>query len=299
MSLPLQSEPHPAGPPALPPGRRIELAGRGTTFIREVTGPPGAPTLLLLHGLAATAGLNWFTSFEALGRDFHVVAPDLRGHGRGIRVGSRFRLSDCADDVAALVDALGLHRVIVVGYSMGGPIAQLTWYRHPQRVGGLVLCATSRNFRGTPRERLIFGALPGLAAATRLTPVGLRRRAMQAAVSVRLGEVPLRDWAIAELRRNDPAAIAAAAAALGRFSSHEWAGDIDVPTAVVVTERDRVVPPHRQLKLARSIPGATTFSVDADHTACAVAPELFVPALVEACRSVARRATNLDSISFG
>lgn len=255
--------------------------------------------MVLLHGLGATAELNWFTAFDALGRDFHVVAPDQRGHGRGIRVGARFRLSDCADDVAALLDVLGLHRVIVAGYSMGGPVAQLTWYRHPQRVGGLVLCATSRNFRGTPRERLIFGALPGLVAATMLTPVGWRRRAMRAAVSVRLGELPLRPWATEELRRNDPASIAAAAAALGRFSSHEWVSEIDVPTAVVVTERDRVVPPHRQLKLARSIPGATIFSVDGDHTACAVAADLFVPALVEACRSVAQRATNLDSISFG
>ena len=75
-----------------------------------------------------------------------MVAIDHRGHGRGIRSRRRFHLSDCADDAAALVAELGLDRVIAVGYSMGGPIAQLLWRRHREVVGGLVLCATSRTF---------------------------------------------------------------------------------------------------------------------------------------------------------
>ena len=82
----------------------------------------------------------------------------------------------------------------------------------------------------------------------------------------------------------------AAAAALGRFSSREWIGDVDVPAAVVITLRDSLVPPHRQRKLAEAIPGATVHPVDADHGACAAAPNRFVPALVDACRSVAARA---------
>src|SRR5271166_4020190 len=65
--------------PAVPLGRRIRLAGRGTTFVREIAGPPGAPTLVLLHGFMASGGLNWFRTFDALSREFHVVAPDLRG----------------------------------------------------------------------------------------------------------------------------------------------------------------------------------------------------------------------------
>ena len=107
--------------PPLPPGRHVELPGRGTTFIREVPGPPGAPTLVLLHGWTATADLNWFTSFEALGRRFRVIALDHRGHGRGIASSAPFRLRDCADDVVALADELGIEQIIPVGYSMGGP----------------------------------------------------------------------------------------------------------------------------------------------------------------------------------
>src|SRR3954469_21660305 len=151
----------------VPRGRFVELPGRGRTYVREMAGPPGAPTLVLLHGLAATGGLNWFASFEPLSRHFRVVALDHRGHGRGIRA-PRFRLADCADDVAALADVLGVERFVAVGYSMGGPIAQLTWQRHRDRVEGLVLCATSRNFRGTIRERTWYRTVPGIVAGARL-----------------------------------------------------------------------------------------------------------------------------------
>ena len=132
-------------------GERIELAGRGTTFARVIDGPPGAPTVVLLHGWIASGGLNWFTAFGPLSQRYRVIAPDMRGHGRGIRSRRRFRLADCADDVAALLEHLGAEPAIVVGYSMGGPIAQLLWRRHPDRVAGLVLCATSYRFvRGRP-----------------------------------------------------------------------------------------------------------------------------------------------------
>ena len=155
---------------SLPPGGPVELAGRGRTFVRDLAGPPGAPTVVLLHGLLATADLNWSGAYAALGAHFRVVALDHRGHGRGIRPRQRFRLEDCADDVAAVADLLGLNTFVAVGYSMGGPIAQLVWHRHPDRVDGLVLCATSRNFRGHPRERFAFGALAVANVAARLPP---------------------------------------------------------------------------------------------------------------------------------
>ncbi|MGH9034704.1 MAG: alpha/beta fold hydrolase, partial [Acidimicrobiia bacterium] len=68
----------------MPPGRDIELPDRGTTCVRDLPGPPGAPTLMLLHGLTASADLNWGPSYAARARRFRVVAPVLRGHGRGI-----------------------------------------------------------------------------------------------------------------------------------------------------------------------------------------------------------------------
>jgi pimeloyl-ACP methyl ester carboxylesterase len=185
---------------------------------------------------------------------------------------------------------MAVDRFIAVGYSMGGPIAQLTWYRHRDRVAGLVLCATSRNFRGGPGERAAFSVLPGLAFAAGVAPARLRQRVMRRFATAKIEDPPAQRWAMRELRRGDPASLAAAAAALGRFSSHEWIGQVDVPAAVVLTTRDRAVPPQRQQKLADAIPGATVFPVDGDHLVCALGAQRFVPVLVRASFDVATRA---------
>lgn len=275
-----------AGPP-LPPGRSVNLPGRGRTFVREASGPPGAPALLLLHGWTVNADVNWFASFEALSRHFRVVAMDLRGHGRGIR-SRRFCLDDSADDAAALIDLLGLGPVIPVGYSMGGAVAQLLWRRHPQSVAGLVLCATSRVFAEAAGERRYFSALGSFALVSRVAPAPLRHWAVRRLDRRPRDKCSLDAWLADEMHRNDWTAVLEAGAALGRFDSRSWAGDIDVPTAVVVTTADRSVLPRRQLALAESVPAATVHRVDGGHHSCVVDPDRFVPVLVEACRAVAQ-----------
>jgi 3-oxoadipate enol-lactonase len=276
----------PVAPPGLPAGRAVNLPGRGRTWMHDTEGPADAPTLILLHGWTVTGAVNWFTAFPALSAGYRVVALDHRGHGRGLRPNRRFRLEDCADDVVALADVLGINRFVPVGYSMGGPIAQLVWHRHPERVAGLVLCATSRNFRGTHIERAVFSAFGGLSMAARLTPVPWRRGLSHRLTQRRWDDSELGRWAHQEGARNDPRALIEAGHALGRYTSHHWIEKVDVPTAVVLTEHDPVVPPERQRRLARSIPGATVFPVPGDHGACVRRPDLFVPALARACGHV-------------
>ena len=131
------------GEAAAPLTRLVELPGRGVTRVWECAGPPGAQTLVLIHGVAFTAELNWGKVFAPLSRHFRVLAIDLRGHGDGIRAGSRFRLEDCADDIAALAEVLDISQFVAVGYSMGGMVAQLLYKRHAPLLSGLVLCATA------------------------------------------------------------------------------------------------------------------------------------------------------------
>lgn len=260
--------------PDLPLGRRIELPGRGTTFIREVSGPPGAPTVILLHGLVASGGLNWFQCFAPLGEHFRVLAIDHRGHGRGLRTRRRFRLADCADDVAALMDELDIASALVVGYSMGGPIAQLLWRRHPERVDGLVLCATSDRFVPGRREQMVFVTAMGAAAgstrigqmATRL-PISVVQRRIPSAVRARPDS--FRRWARAEMRRHDWRMVAEAAAAIGTYDASGWIREIDVPTAVLVTTEDKAVPPTEQARLIVGIPTASIHRIDDGHVVCA------------------------------
>lgn len=276
------------GAPRLPPGGPLELPGRGTTFHRDLASRAGhdAPTVLLLHGWTATADLNWFSAYDALAEHFRVVALDHRGHGRGIRSRRRFRLADCADDAVALADVLGVERFIAVGYSMGGLVAQLSWHRHPERVAGLVLAATARNFRGSRAASGWFSALGAVAAASRLVPEGVRSGAARRVIDRRPG---ISDWARDQFQAGDPRAVLEAGHAIGRFSSHAWIGEVDVPTSIVLTERDRVVPPARQAKLAAAIPDASMHPVPIDHGGCVAEADVFVPALVTAARDVGER----------
>ena len=266
------------------------LPGRGTTWVRDLPGPsPDAPTILLLHGWTVTADINWSTSYRALQQSFRVVALDHRGHGQGIRALRPFRLEDCADDAAALCEALRIDQVVACGYSMGGPVAQLLWRRHPELVSGMVLCATGRRF-GSDRQRarLLAVSLLGASYATRAASPLVRSRLVDRYLEARIGDNPRLAWAADQVRQNDPAAILQAGAALAAFDSRSWIGEVDVPTAVVVTTRDEVVAVARQRNLAAAIPGAHVEEVAGGHAVVVEAPRRFVPALLRATRAVAQ-----------
>lgn len=265
----------------------VDLGTHGTTIVRDIPGPPGAASVMLLHGLGATARLNWGPCFRPLSEHYRVLGLDHRGHGRGLRT-HRFRLEECADDAAAVARARGLERFIAVGYSMGGPIASLIWRRHPDQVAGLVLCATARHFMPRNIARVARIALPAAARIARIAPSVAHERLLQRMLA-QIEHPELRERVHREFEGHDPASVIQATHALSGFSSHDWIGSVDVPTAVIVTTRDELVPPDRQLKLAASIPGAEVFEVDGDHGACVARPDQFVSALLAACRSVERR----------
>lgn len=246
---------------------------------------PGAPTVLLLHGWTATAATNWCRCFRPLASRYRVVAPDHRGHGKGIRSLRPFTLEDCADDAAVALRVLRTGPALAVGYSMGGPVAQLLWRRHRDLVAGMVLCATAARFGESPLAPRAAQAIGvGLSVAFALVPVQVREQARQRlgpGTSTRAGRVA--SWARPE---GDPVALVQAGAAIASYDALPWIGEVDVPTAVVVTTDDRLVAPSRQLALAHSIPGAEVLEVAADHHGCVESEAVFVPALLDALARV-------------
>jgi pimeloyl-ACP methyl ester carboxylesterase len=316
---PLPAREQPPDPPAgLPPARIVAVPGHGEMFVREHPGPHrDAPTVLLLHGWMFPADLHWFRSYSALGRLFRVIAVDHRGHGRATRPARPFRLVDVADDAAALLRTLGTGPVIAVGYSMGGPIAQLLWKRHPDLVSGLVLCATSATFNVTRADRWRWRTMGLLQVVMRLLPrhwwdalshaiVG-QRLPLQAShlLSVDVSEGDLEQllpWMIGEADRGSAEDVAEAGRELSRFDARGWLATLDVPSAVVITSRDALVPVANQRDLvARLGPyGAdSVYRIDVDHDAMITRPAEFVPALVAAVRDVAQLAAPDATVTSG
>ena len=280
----------------IPTGRMIDLPGRGSTYVTDTPGPtPDAPTIVLLHAVGCTGLLTWYPAIQPLSRRFRVVTLDQRWHGRGIQ-SPQFSLHDCADDVAALIETLELRHVIVGGYSMGSIIAQRVWRQHAERIEGLVLCATTDRFRSSVAERLFHQgmelAMVGARGFSRSRTAGKAARTAARALDMEPSDI--HDWAMAEFRSTSPWAVGQAVAALGRHHSRPWLDRIDVPTAVVVTLRDKVLAPDNQIALARRIPGATIHDIDAGHASCVLEAETFVPALVEAATTVNARRRDLS-----
>ena len=102
-------------------------------------GPDGGrPPLLLVHGIY-DRWETWETVLPALVADYHVVAPDLRGHARSDWPARGYRLVDYAADAVGVLDALGIARADVVGHSLGALIAATLAAEAPQRVRAVVL----------------------------------------------------------------------------------------------------------------------------------------------------------------
>jgi 3-oxoadipate enol-lactonase len=169
----------------------------------------------------------------------------------------------------------------------GSLVAQQVWRTHPDRVSGLVLGATSRNFLGSAAERMASSLSPVFAVVAQMNPC-LR---VMGADAFGLGylddlDAETRAYVHSEMSLTSMATVAAAVAAVGEFTSHEWIGDVDVPVSVLVTTRDSVVPTSRQLKLAEAMPNATVVTVEGDHGVFVAAPRLFAEKLLEACEAV-------------
>jgi pimeloyl-ACP methyl ester carboxylesterase len=97
-----------------------------------------APTLVLVHG-GRDHARNWDWVARELRHQWHVVAPDLRGHGdSGWAYGGNYAIADFVLDLANLVDALGQERITLIGHSLGGAVSIMYTGVHPERVQRLV-----------------------------------------------------------------------------------------------------------------------------------------------------------------
>jgi 3-oxoadipate enol-lactonase len=230
----------------------------------------------------ATADLNFFPLYGPLGRDYRVIAPDLRGHGRGLLSEGGFSIEAAADDVAGLLTAIGVASAIVVGYSLGTSVAQTLALRHPHLASALVLAAGEFRPRRQIHKKLALRGGGWHGTWQRLTRGRwLGHRMVDKAVATNPGAEEIRGWIVAELERGHTASLRDAGRALGRFDSATVAEHCDVPVVVVKTLKDHLVKPRLQQGLAE-LWDAPIVPLEADHDAPVAHPDLFVAAILEA-----------------
>jgi pimeloyl-ACP methyl ester carboxylesterase len=254
---------------------------RGEFFLRD-TGGDG-PAVMLLHGWMATADLNWVGAYGALvDAGYRVLAIDHRGHGRGLRPIDPFRLADCAADAAAVLRELGAAPATVVGYSMGGAVAQLVGREHPDVVSGLVLSGTAQHWQDKRTQRS-FKAMGALGLTLSLAPSRFWRAGFR-----RIGINDSRNaiWLQSELLRHSARDIAEAGRELGRFDSRPWLNQVSAPIAVVITTKDDVVPTSKQRQLAQAA-GGPVFEAELNHMEVVTRAKLYNPPLLEGIAAVA------------
>jgi pimeloyl-ACP methyl ester carboxylesterase len=250
-------------------GCRVEYedAGRGRPVV-------------LLHAFPL-AGAMWRPQKEALRADYRVVVPDLRGFGGTGAFTGTPSVELMADDVAALLDALGIREPVVLGgLSMGGYVALAFLRKHPGRLAGLILADTRAEADITEgkanRDRMILVAQHGTASNVieQLLPRMVSSETQQQRPAV-----------VEEVRRiasAQPTAgiVGALQAMRDRPDSTPWLAGIRVPTLVVGGGDDVVTPPATAEALAAAIPGARLATIQgAGHLANLEQPEAFTAAV--------------------
>ncbi len=220
-------------------------------YIEKGNGEP----LILLHGNGEDC--SYFNGqLDAFARYFHVYALDTRGHGKTPRGTAPFTIRQFAEDLLAFLDAQGLGRVHLLGFSDGGNTAMIFAMRHPERVDRLILYGANLDARGVkPSVQL---------------PIELGYRF--AKLFAGKSEEARQHAELLGLMVNDPAVRPEELAA------------IQSPTLVVAGTRDMIKASHTRL-IAASIPGAKLVILDGDHFVANKRPAAFNEAVLDFLRS--------------
>jgi len=224
--------------------------------------------LLLLHGLLV-AGEMFDPLVDLLQNDFHIVIPDLRGHGRSGDLSGPYDVPSLAADLDGVLDHAGFEDGTVLGYSHGGAVAQQLAHTRPARVDKMILACTYACNVATKRERIEAGVL--LTLLTLFTPRTIGNLVVRPSKPKSAGEIGLNktqaDWLRALMAANRARPMRGAARGLATFDSRPWLGEIRVPTLVVGGTHDVAVPQHHFDMLVNGIPEARGALVErAGHT---------------------------------
>lgn len=217
----------------------VRLPGGDIHVVQD--GPPGAPTVVLLHGLAGSTA--WWDPVLPAMRDLRVVRVDLLGHGGSAKPADGYGIAQHARRVGAVLDQLGVRRATIVGHSTGGAVATSLAEQRRDLVAAIALIDTGPRadaFLGDSFvARLITTPVVG-ELIWRLRTDSTIRDALSTAFT---REVQIPDQIIADIRGMTYRSLTATDEAVDAFLKerpipHRLAG-LDLPTLVIFGSQDR------------------------------------------------------------
>jgi 3-oxoadipate enol-lactonase len=226
----------------------------GVRLAYSYRGQRHANVLLLIHGFPLDRHM-WDSQLRELSSEVGVIVPDLRGHGQSEVPPGPYSMDQHADDLAGLLDHLGVRRVILGGLSMGGYVAFAFWRRHASRVQALILADTRAEADS------VVARVNRDAMAARVQEAGVEALVEEMLPRLlapeSLANPRLADQVKAMIRRQKPAGVIAALAGLrDRPDSQPTLSTITVPTLLLAGEADRLTPPEGMMTMAKAIRNA-------------------------------------------
>jgi len=261
------------------PEARVEIVATATAPSLRVARIGQGEPLLLINGLGANLEM-WQPLVRELADEHEIIAFDLPGSGRSARPRWPLRMPQLAEVVTDVLDELGYDQLDVLGYSLGGIVAQELTHRAPMRVRRLVLCATTPGLPSMPPNPIV--------TALMLTPARYwNRQLAELILPVIAGGRTARDPR--ELRAGLDRRLVQPPSAMGYlyqlyalsgWSSHPWIRRVRHPALVIHGERDPVVPLVNARYLAEALPhGRLEVIRGAGHLLLLDEPRSVVPAL--------------------
>ncbi|WP_165063864.1 alpha/beta fold hydrolase [Paludisphaera rhizosphaerae] len=235
------------------------------------------PVVVLLHGFPLSRAM-WDAQVHALSASHRVVAPDLRGHGESPAPDGTYTMDQMADDVAELLDGLGIVEPVVLGgLSMGGYVALAFALKHPNRLRGLILADTRAAADAPEAARLREETAQSVSREGRTATVVetmIPRLFARTTLQNRPGLVS----AMQEVMERTSASgvIGALLGMARRPDRRDRLGEIIAPTLVVVGQEDVVSPPEEARAIAEALPNSQLAIIPhAGHLAPYEDPEAF------------------------
>jgi pimeloyl-ACP methyl ester carboxylesterase len=257
----------------------MPVSAAGTAY--DLTGPAGAPVVVLIHGLGLTRGSTWGAIAPVLAREFRVLSYDLCGHGKTVQSKVVPSLCLLSEQLIALMDELAIAQAALVGFSLGGMINRRVARDHPARVTGLGIL-------NSPHAR-------GAQAQARVEAQARDAGASGPGATV---DAALERWLTPEFRAQQPERVAQIRAVVMANQPENYAAHrrvlaagvtelirpdpaIEKPALIMTCEMDSGSTPAMSMAMAGEIPGAEVIIVPGlQHLGLIEAPEAFTGPLL-------------------